>query len=182
MTRPMESDFLGVPILYGGSGFASGQFQQVETNSGAPASSSSSLPAPSIRAQRLPKQDCESTITTSLLPFISQFCCQHALAVLQLVVVRDFLGYFVIDVKQAFLGYFVIDVKQAFLSYFVIDVVIILFNRRGPVTFSWRNLFCLVKSNFFFLLYFMCIFCLLIFLMHIFFALPPPFLEQPSIR
>ena len=49
------------------------------------------------------------------------------------------------------------------------------------MTFSWRNLFCLVKSNTF-LLYFMCIFCLLIFLMNIFFALPPPFLEQPSIQ
>ena len=66
--------------------------------------------------------------------------------------------------------------EQAFLSYFVINVAIILFNRRRLVTFSWRNLFCLVKSNiyiyiyiFFFLLYFMCIFCLLIFLMHIFF-------------
>ena len=49
------------------------------------------------------------------------------------------------------------------------------------MTFSWQNLFCSVKSNTF-LLYFMCIFCLLIFLMHIFFALPPSFLEQPSIQ
>ena len=43
-------DFLGVPVLHGGSGFTLGQPQQVETNSGAPASSSSSLPASSIRA------------------------------------------------------------------------------------------------------------------------------------
>ena len=50
MARPTEGDFLGVPILHGGSGFALGQPQQAETNSGAPASSSSSLPAPSIRA------------------------------------------------------------------------------------------------------------------------------------
>ena len=78
-----------------------------------------------------------------------------------------------------------LDVIRAFLGYFVIDVAIILFNRRGLVTFSWRNLFCLVKSNIYiyiFLLYFMYIFCLLIFLMYIFFALPPPFLEQPSLR
>ena len=79
-----------------------------------------------------------------------------------------------------------LDVIRAFLGCFVIDVAIILFNRRGLVTFSWQNLFCLVKSNIYIyiyiLLYFMYIFCLLIFLMYIFFALPPPFLEQPSLR
>ena len=71
LARPMEGDFLGVPILYWGSEFTSGQPQQVETNSGTATSSSSSPLAPSARAWRLPKQDCESTITTSLLPFIS---------------------------------------------------------------------------------------------------------------
>ena len=96
-------------------------------------------------------------------------------------VFRAFLGCFVIDVFRAFLSCFVIDVFRAFLGCFVIDIAIILLNRRGLVTFSWRNLSCLVKSNTF-LLYFMCIFCLLIFLMHIFFALPSPFLEQPSIQ
>ena len=50
MARHMEGDFQGVPILYGGSRFALGQPQQVETNSGALACSSSSLLAPSIRA------------------------------------------------------------------------------------------------------------------------------------
>ena len=49
-----------------------------------------------------------------------------------------------------------LDVIRAFLGCFVIDDAIILFNRRGLVTFSWRNLFCLVKSNiytFFFTLF-----------------------------
>ena len=53
------------------SEFASGQPQQVETNSSAPASFSSSPPEPSTRAWWLLERDCESTITTSLLPFIS---------------------------------------------------------------------------------------------------------------
>ena len=48
--RDLEGDFLGVLILYFGSEFALGRPQQVETNSGAPAFSSSSLPASSIRA------------------------------------------------------------------------------------------------------------------------------------
>ena len=53
------------------SEFASGQPQQVETNSSAPASFSSSPPEPSTRAWWLLERDCEFTITTSLLPFIS---------------------------------------------------------------------------------------------------------------
>ena len=75
----------------------------------------------------------------------------------------------------------------AFLSCFVIDVAIILFNRRGLVTFSWQNLFCLVKSNIYIYIYiyitlFHVYFLFTYFLMYIFFALPPPFLEQPSLR
>ena len=80
--------------------------------------------------------------------------------------------------KQAFLGCSVVSCKSSILGCFVIDVAIILSNRKGPVTFTWRNLFCLVKRN----IYILYIFCLLILLMHIFFALPPPFLEQPSIQ
>ena len=52
MARPTEGNFLGVPILHGGSGFASGQLQQVETNSGISASSSSSLPTTIASADR----------------------------------------------------------------------------------------------------------------------------------
>ena len=101
-----------------------------------------------------------SFATSTPRPFCSQLQFESSSAILQL------------------------DVIRAFLGCFVIDVAIILFNRRGLVTFSWRNLFCLVKSNIYIyiLLYFMYIFCLLIFLMYIFFALPPPFLEQPSLR
>ena len=65
-------------------------------------------------------------------------------------------------VNRAFLGYFVVDVKHAFLSYFVIDVAIILFNGRGFMIFTWRNLFL------FTVIIFHRYFCLLIFLMHVF--------------
>ena len=74
-------------------------------------------PALSALAQRLPKRDCESAITTSLLPFISQFCCKRTSVTVQLVV------------------------NRAFLDYFVIDVAIILFNGKGFMIFTWRNLF-----------------------------------------
>ena len=83
--------------------------------------------------------------------------------------------------KQALLGCSVVSCKSSHLGCFVIDVAIILFNRKRLVTFTWWNLFCLVKCNIF-LFFFLIYFCLLIFLMHIFFALSPPFLEQPSIQ
>ena len=137
LARPLEGDFLGVLILDSGSKFASGRYQQMETNSGAPASFSSSLPTPSTRVWWLLEQDCESTITTSLLPFISQLCSKPASVILQLVVKRAFLGCFVVDVKRAFLGCFVVYVKQVFLGCFVVDVAIILFNKKGLVTFTW---------------------------------------------
>ena len=46
-----------------------------------------------------------------------------------------------------------LDVIRASLGCFVIDVAIILFNRRVLVTFSWGNLFCLVKSNIYIYIY-----------------------------
>ena len=143
----MKGDFLGVLILCGGPGFASGQPQQVETNLGAPASFSLSPLAPSALAQRLPKRDCESTITTSLLPFINWLCCKHTSATVQLVV------------------------NRAFLDYFVVDVAIILFNRKGFMIFTWRNLF--LSTIIIFYRYF----CLLIFFYAYIFCTASAFLK-----
>ena len=73
LVRLLGSDFLGVQILASGKEYASGWPQQVGTDSGASAFSSSSSPVLSVRAQSLLEQGRESTITTSLLPFIVSF-------------------------------------------------------------------------------------------------------------
>ena len=57
--------------------------------------------------------------------------------------------------KQAFLDRFMVSCKSSLLDCFVIDVAIILFNRKGLVTFTWWNLFCLVKRNIYFFLIFL---------------------------
>ena len=64
-----------------------------------------------------------------------------------------------------------LDVIRAFLGCFVIDVAIILFNRRGLVTFLGETFFCLVKSNIYIFYFISCIFFVYLFSLCIYFLL-----------